>query len=85
VPCARSYSISNFSEEHRNKNTPIHDAAMSGYDVAKILNLEGSLEARGEETAERSDDGCKEGHAERVQEEGVECHCLLHRIAFSKK
>ena len=50
---------------------PVHDTAMAGDDVPKILDLEGSLETRGEEAAERSDDGGKQGHAEGVQEEGV--------------
>ena len=41
---------------------PVHDTAMAGDDVPKILDLEGSLETRGEEAAERSDDGGKQGH-----------------------
>ena len=56
---------------------PVHDAAMSRNYVPEIFDLEGSLEAGGEESAERSDDGSEEWHEESVEEEGVECHRFL--------
>ena len=43
---------------------------MSGDDVPKVLDLEGSLEARSEEATERPNDGGEEGHPEGVQVEG---------------
>ena len=43
---------------------------MSGDDVPEVLDLEGSLEARSEESPKRPDDGGEEGHPEGVQVEG---------------
>ena len=50
---------------------------MSGDNVSKVLDLEGALEAGGEEAAEGSDDGGKQGHEESVQQERVQGHGLL--------
>ena len=41
---------------------PVHDASVTGDDVAEILDLEGPLEAAGKEAAKWSDDRCKDGH-----------------------
>lgn len=38
----------------------VHNATMTGNDVAKVLNLECPLEATGEEAAKRTDDGAEE-------------------------
>ena len=57
---------------------PVHDAPMARDDVAKVLDLECSLEAGGKEAAKGSDDGGEEGEEESVDEEGEEGDCLLH-------
>ena len=44
----------------------------------QYLDLESSLESAGKESSERSDDGCKDGHEEGVQQERIQRHCLLH-------
>jgi hypothetical protein len=58
---------------------------MAGNDVPKILDLEGPLEARGEETAEGTDDGGEQGHAEGVQEEGISGHCFLQTKSLKQR
>ena len=50
---------------------------MSWNDISKILDLEGSLEARCKEASKGSDDRGKEGHPEGVEEEGVDGQGLL--------
>ena len=50
---------------------------MSWYDVSKILDLEGPLEAGSEEASKGADDGGEEGHPEGVEEEGVDGQGLL--------
>ena len=57
---------------------PVHDPPVAGNDVPKVLDLEGSLEARGKEAAKWSNNGSKEGHEESVDEEGVDSDGLLH-------
>lgn len=57
---------------------PVHDAPMARNDVAKVLDLECSLEAGGKEAAKGSDDGGEEGEEEGVDEEGEEGDGLLH-------
>ncbi len=44
----------------------VSHAAMPGYAVAKVLNLEAALEAAGKEAAEGCNDGCKHGQHHRV-------------------
>ena len=60
------------------KLKPVHDAPMARDDVAKVLDLECSLETRGKEAAKGSDDGGEEGEEEGVDEEGEEGDGLLH-------
>ena len=50
---------------------------MSWNDISKILDLEGSLEARCKEASKGSDDRGKEGHPEGMEEEGVDGQGLL--------
>ena len=57
---------------------PVHDATVAGDDVTEVLDLEGPLEAGGEEASKGSDDGGEEGHEEGVDEEGEDGHGLLH-------
>ena len=56
---------------------PVHNTTMSRYDVSKILDLEGPLEAGSEEASKGADDGGEEGHPEGVEEEGVDGQGLL--------
>ena len=51
---------------------PVHDAAVAGDDVAKVLDLEGPLEAGGEEAAEGADHAREDRHEESVDEERVD-------------
>ena len=60
------------------KLKPVHDAPMARDDVAKVLDLECSLEAGGKEAAKGSDDGGEKGEEEGVDEEGEEGDRLLH-------
>ena len=60
------------------KLKPVHDAPMARDDVAKVLDLECSLETRGKEAAKGTDDGGEEGEEESVDEEGEEGDRLLH-------
>ena len=54
---------------------PICHSTVSWDRVSEILNVECSLESRGKETTEWSDQGCKSRHDEGVDLEGsvVEC------------
>ena len=56
---------------------PVHNTTMSRYDVSKILDLEGPLEAGSEEASKGADDGGEEGHPESVEEEGIDGQGLL--------
>ena len=54
----------------------VHDPSVAGDGVSEVLDLEGALEAAGEEATEGSDDGGEERHGDRVQHERVHAHCL---------
>ena len=56
---------------------PVHNSTMSRYNVSKVLDLEGPLEARGKETSKGTDDGGEERHPEGVEEEGVDDKSLF--------
>merc|ERR1711909_22209 len=57
---------------------PVHDTPMSRYQVTKILDLECPLESRSKETTKRTNDGCKEGHEEAMNEERINCEGSFH-------
>lgn len=50
---------------------PVHDAAMSRDHGAEVFDFEGSLEATGEEAAERSNNRTKERKRKRMQNERI--------------
>ncbi len=57
---------------------PVHDAAVSGDDVAKVLDLEGPLEPASEEATERPDHRGEDGHEKCVEQERIDGYRLLH-------
>jgi hypothetical protein len=52
---------------------------MSRNDVPEVLDLKSALEAGGEKSAERPNDGGEQGHEQSVQEERVEGHRFLNK------
>ena len=56
----------------------VHDASVTRDDVTEVLDFKCSLESRGEEASEGTDDGGEQRHEEAVDEEGVEGDGLLH-------
>ncbi len=52
---------------------------MARNDVPEVLDLKRALEAGGEKSAKRPNDGGEQGHEQSVQEEGVEGHRFLNK------